>query len=367
VTAIVNPDGTVTFSLSDETTIHSAQMATGAIDAGTPTHLVATFGSGGMHLFINGAEVGSDPYTGGLDAGLGNFEQLVIGVGNGSSTPGTIDSVDRFFGGTIDEFAIYDRALTGGEVGQLFEGGELGTTVVGTADDDLIIGGADNEELRGAGGNDTIEGSDGNDELRGGGGNDLARGGRGNDQIFGGRGEDELRGGAGDDLLDGRHERDVLAAGAGNDLLAGGPGNDELSGAGGADELFGNQGIDKLRGGAGDDLLNGGNGKDELTGGSGSDTYQIDKISHGIDKIFGFEDGGGGDVLDLSQVLNFDAGDNVADFVRLDPVNGNTRVEVDPNGGGDDFAAVFNLIGATGLDIGNLVADGNLQLSSTPS
>jgi hypothetical protein len=66
-------------------------------------------------------------------------------------------------------------------------------------------------------------------------------------------------------------------------------------------------------------------------------------------------------VLDLGAVLDFSEGDNLDDFVRLTPVNSNTSVEVDPNGGGDDFTVVFNLIGQTGLNLDTLVADGNVQ------
>ena len=159
----------------------------------------------------------------------------------------------------------------------------------------------------------------------------------------------------------------MLAGGDGDDLLEGGDGADFLSGAAGDDQLFGNRGTDDLHGGDGDDLLNGGNGKDDLTGGAGRDTFRIDGFGHGVDKILDFEDGAGGDVLDLDAVLDFDGGDDVEDFVRLNEVNGNAKVEVDANGGGDDFTAVFNLIGATGLDIGNLVDDGNIQLTAPTS
>jgi Ca2+-binding RTX toxin-like protein len=231
----------------------------------------------------------------------------------------------------IDEVAVYDRALTAGEVQQLFDAGEIGSTVLGTAQSDTLIGGSDDENLRGAGGNDLIRGNGGDDDLRGGGGADRLLGGTGNDDLFGGGGKDTL------------------------------------SGNGGADELFGGRGIDALSGGAGDDLLNGGPGRDRLTGGPGSDTFQIDRISHGFDKIRDFEDGPGGDVLDLSAVLSFGGADDVDDFVRLSETSNSTRVEVNSDGSADDFTAVFNLLGVTGLDLATLVADGNIQLSPPES
>jgi Ca2+-binding RTX toxin-like protein len=205
------------------------------------------------------------------------------------------------FAGVLDEVAIYDRPLTTDEIQQLLENGESGTRVIGTAAGDTLIGGSDAEDLRGRGGDD---------------------------EILGGRAADDLRGGGGDD------------------------------------GLFGGGGKDELRGGRGDDLLNGGNGRDLLTGSTGSDTFQIDRVGHGVDRISDFQDGSGGDVLDLSAVLDFGGNDEVEDFVRLNEANGNTRVAVDANGGGDSFTAVFNLIAVAGLELSSMVDDGNVQLSS---
>jgi Ca2+-binding RTX toxin-like protein len=349
VAMIVTTSGRLIFALSDETDVFTAQSDGGVVKAGAATHLVANFGDGGMHVFVDGVEVANKGYSGGLDAGLGNSEQLVIGAGNGTSETGTIDNVNQFVNGTIDEFAIYDRTLSDDQIQQLFDGGEFGNVIVGTAQADVLIGGSDDEVLRGRGGDDVI------------------LGGPGNDGLIGGAGDDQLRGGGGDDQLDGKGGIDVLAGGGGNDLLAGSRGDDLLSGGGGSDDLQGNKGADVLRGGGGGDLLNGGIGNDTLIGGGGSDTFRIDSVRDGVDQIRDFAAGEGGDILDLSAVLDFQAGDDAAGFVQLDEVNGNTNVAVDPNGGGDAFTTVFNLVGATGLDVGSLVADGNLQLTSTPS
>ena len=350
VAALVSADGGLTFALGSETTDFLVSTAAGTVPQGEPTHLVANFGAGGMHVFINGeeAEVTGNGigYSGGL---LGNFEQLVIGAATSSSAPGTIGTLSQFFDGTIDEFGIYNRALSAGEVQRLFDAGERGSTVVGTAEADTLIGGSDDENLRGAGGDDRIRGKGGDDALRGGGG------------------ADDLRSGPGDDALNGMGGHDLIIGGSGDDLLQGGGGRDTLSGSGGADELFGGGGVDALSGGAGDDLLNGGPGRDTLSGGTGSDTFQIDQISDGVDKIRRFEDGPGGDVLDLRAVLDFGGGDDFNDFVRLNEVNSSTRVEVDADGGGDAFTAVLHLIGVNGLDIGNLVNDGNVQLNAPTS
>ena len=169
-------------------------------------------------------EVDSNPLHRRARAGLGNFEQLVIGAGNGASTPGTIDDLNQFFDGTIDEFAVYDRALTAGEVQQLFDGGELGTTLVGTASADT----ADRRQrrrgaarrrrrrhdrgqrrrrraarrrrrrrpARRAGRRRALRRPAATDELRGGAGDDGSRHG-GGDELSGGAGEDLLEGGGG--------------------------------------------------------------------------------------------------------------------------------------------------------------------------
>ncbi len=340
-----NTAGDIEILLTDDAVLLGMQNGSGtftstggSVAVGDDVHVVVTFGAGGMQLFVNGELVDAAP--GFTDGMVGNTDQLGLGARVNGDLP---------FAGVIDEIAIYDRALTAGEVGQLFEGGEFGTTVVGTADDDMLFGGSAAEQLRGGRGDDGLHG------------------GLGNDELLGGNGQDDLHGGGGDDELDGRDGDDLLAGGEGDDLLEGGDGADSLNGAAGDDRLFGNRGTDDLSGGDDDDLLNGGNGRDDLSGGAGSDIFQIDDIGHGVDKVLDFEDGAGGDVLDLDAVLNFESGDDFEDFVRLTEVNGNAKVEVDGNGGGDDFTAVFNLIGGAGLDIGNLVDDGNVQLTTPTS
>ena len=243
-------------------------VAGGSVPAGADLHVVFNFGAGGMQLFVNGEPIDDNAdFTGGL---VGNVEDLGIGARVNGELP---------FEGVIDEVAIYDRALTPDEIQQLFEGGESGSRVIGTAAADTLIGGSDAEE------------------LRGGGGDDVVRGVAGDDDLFGGQGGDKLRGG---------NDDDVMRGGAGDD------------------DLFRSPGRDELRGGGGGDRLNGGRGEDLLTGGTGSDTFQIDRIGHGVDRIFDFEDGSGGDVLDLSAVLDFGGDDEVDDFVRLNEANGNT-------------------------------------------
>jgi lysophospholipase L1-like esterase len=363
--AQVRENGSIAFIISTDAGPNvEVASAAGVVQEGQAVHATFNFGAGGMELYVNGELVDSDTFTGGITTA----EPLVIGVDSGFSSPGgSLDDPQRFFDGTIDEFAVYNRPLTGGEVQQLFDGGRFGSTVVGTADDDTVIGGTAAEDLWGRAGSDVMHGNDGDDTLHGGGGSDELRGDAGDDRLFGDGGNDRLGGAEGDDRLDGGSGNDVLVGREGDDLLRGRDGDDVLSGGADDDELFGNHGRDDLDGGAGNDLLDGGDHRDNLTGGEGSDIFQILDISHGTDRILDFEDGDGGDVLDLHAVLDFGDGDDFNDFVRLTEANGNARLEVDSDGGGDDFTAVFNLIGSGGLDIANLVDDGNVQLTAPTS
>jgi lysophospholipase L1-like esterase len=340
----------------------------GAVQANTDTHLVFTFGAGGMQLFINGQLVDSNAFAGGLDIGvdgLGNFEPLVVGALIDTSPNRSAGTPTNPFAGVLDELAIYDRALTAGEIQQLFAAGESGGTLVGTAADDELTGGVDAEILRGLAGGDLIEGGGGNDRLQGGAGDDLMRGGDGRDIVIGGGGADELQGDADDDELEGRLGRDSLSGGDGGDLLLGNNGIDTIEGGEGDDRIFGNKGADTISGGAGNDLIDGGGGADLLTGGADADRFIIARLGDGIDRIGDFATNGGGDILDLASLLRgFDAGSSpLADFVRLDQSGGDTRVEVNADGAGTDFTAVADLLGVGGIDLGQLVADGNIELT----
>ncbi len=329
-------------------------VAGGNVHAGEAAHVVLDFGAGGMQLYVDGALVDTDPFTGGL---AGNVEQFGIGARADGSLA---------FNGTIDELAVYDQPLTSAEIRGLFDAGQHGLTIVGTTTADHLIGGSDGEILCGMAGYDVISGGAGNDDLRGGAGYDDLNGGPGNDSLLGGSGKDKLTGGMGDDALGGGGGNDSLSGNAGNDLVQGGGGSDSLTGGPDADRLFGGPGNDRLGGGSGDDLLNGGPGADTLIGGQGRDTFQINRVNDGVDKVLDFQPGAGGDVLDLHSVLDYHGGD-VNNFVHLTETSGNTQVKVNADGAGSDFTTVFNLIGTTGLDLNTLVDDGNVQVAAPSS
>ena len=94
-------------------------------------HVVFSFGAGGMKLFVNGVQVDSRSYTGGLgttSGGVGNYEPITLGVSQMGSGNLTSDGWYRPFHGRIDEVAIYNRGVTEAEVGWLYQavlGGEV--------------------------------------------------------------------------------------------------------------------------------------------------------------------------------------------------------------------------------------------------
>jgi Ca2+-binding RTX toxin-like protein len=149
----------------------------------------------------------------------------------------------------------------------------------------------------------------------------------------------------------------VIIGNAGANILIGLDGDDTLIGGGGADRLIG---------GEGDDVLVGSGGIDLLTGGTGSDQFVLNFISEARDTILDFTAGLGGDVLDISDLLQgFDEVlSDPHDYVQLLSDGTDTRLRVDPNGqtGGSAFRDAFLMSDVTGVNIDDLIADGNLAL-----
>jgi len=355
------------------------------------------FGNAGNDMIFGGS--GDDLVDGGS-----NNDQIDGGSGNDDLRGNTGDDVIQ--GGLGADF------IHGGADNDDLSGDDGNDRILGGSGNDIVSGGAGHDDLRGEAGNDAMQGGDGDDTLSGGQGDDTLQGGTGedmllgdedNDELHGGDGNDRLFGGQGDDTLYGDNGDDGLEGGDGHDTIRGGEGSDVVDGGGGNDTLYGGASIDYLIGGSGDDILNGDDGNDDLRGGSGSDIltggdgndllvgdggndtliggagtnnlyggdgldtylYNVNDFQTGYDRIWDFEDGTGGDILDISDLLgDFDpTTDLITDFVSASLYGDGTIVKVDMDGGGSSHnfltVAWLRTAGDVG-DVNNLIADGNL-------
>ncbi len=135
------------------------------------------------------------------------------------------------------------------------------------------------------------------------------------------------------------------------------------------DVLIGGAGDDIMDGGIGDDLLVGGEGADLLYGDQGIDTFLFQSMADAGDTIMDFEWEAGGDVINVTDLLEgFDASlDDVNDFMQLvNNGNGDTELQVNADGQGSDFVTLVTIdggLGATGLS--DLLVDGNLAVDQS--
>ena len=112
-----------------DTTSYYVKSADGAIDANTDYHATFSFGEEGMKLYLDGEEIDTDSYTGGMDSssgGSGNESSIVIGATNwGSTNDAATNSISNYLNGTIGVVNIYDAALSDSEVAALANGEDI--------------------------------------------------------------------------------------------------------------------------------------------------------------------------------------------------------------------------------------------------
>ncbi|HEU4852560.1 MAG TPA: DUF4214 domain-containing protein [Telluria sp.] len=254
--------------------------------------------------------------------------------------------------------------------GLRIDGTTAGVVIEGTAGDDTLNGQLWNDRISGKGGNDRIDGETGDDWIDGGDGDDTLEGGAGSDSVFGG---------AGADLLAAREGNDTLDGGLGNDILYGdGPGTHLIRGGEGDDMLTGRDSGMTLDGGAGNDriwftadrnqpmesgtaFINGGDGNDRIeitrlstptlvnaAGGAGSDTFVLVRTAE-VFTITDFAAGGGGDEIDLSQLLwSLDPDKNENPFasprlLKLEQRGADTVLQFSHDGGPSGYVDVVVL------------------------
>jgi hypothetical protein len=101
---------------ADSTQINS----TGTIPVNKWTHVAATYDGSSMRLYINGNLDSTLPYSGGIFPGT---DDLGIGANVGGMPKGRVAGG---FIGMIDEPAIYNRALSVGEIKEIYDSGSAG-------------------------------------------------------------------------------------------------------------------------------------------------------------------------------------------------------------------------------------------------
>jgi hypothetical protein len=133
-------DGDLRVKLESATDRHVIR-ADNVVRSGTWYQLTFTFGPQGMKLYLDGALVGQNAYTGGL---VGNTRPVVLGGSNADDRPGGQLTVKDPFNGRIDEVALFGSALTPEQIAQTLQKGA--NAVVAPADVHDVLAGI--EEVR---------------------------------------------------------------------------------------------------------------------------------------------------------------------------------------------------------------------------
>lgn len=345
-------------------------------------------GAGNDRIF---GGLGNDKLVGGggrdvLDGGVGN-DTMLGGAGNDLYFVDSIgDVVDE--GTNLDtgdqvntSLLFNDLNVLGG--GQIENAKALGTgdvAILGNSADNILIGNAGSNYFLGNAGDDTIKTGAGNDFLDGGAGIDFMKGGAGNDtyvvddindvidegtntdtadQVWssidvalefanfgGGAVENVYLTGSANLTATGTVANNYMIGNSGNNILSGYIGNDTLLGGNGNDTLIGGEGNDTLYGGDGNDKLTGGPGSDVMYGGAGKDTFNYFLVDHvgAVDTINGYSYTD--DVIDLSAIINIQAGDDIYDYVKYTPDgSGGQYFALDTNGstGGANYVNFIHM------------------------
>lgn len=135
------------------------------------------------------------------------------------------------------------------------------------------------------------------------------------------------------------------------------------------DVMIAGGGADKLYGKGGDDILESGGGSaDWLYGDAGADTFRFmeDTAYDALDLIQDF-DAVEGDAIDIADLLTGynPISDTISDFVSLTESGGHTTLAVDKDGTGGtySFTDVARLTSTTGLDLNDMITNGELLIA----
>ena len=276
--------------------------------------------------------------------GLGGADYMVGGSGNDQYYVDTSDYIGEIIGDG-DDWIFVATSYT------LREGNEIETLIAVNQDSLGPVNFSGNEFGQ------SLYGSQGANSLNGGGGNDYLVGLGGNDFLIGGAGSDNMAGGAGNDIYYVDTGDWVMeAAGEGDDhvvafdhyAIRAGESVETLAAAEGSAAIIltGNSLAQSLYGNAGANILTTGGGNDYLVGGAGSDTFVISNAP-GVVTI---GDYAAGEAVDITQLLSVANGTNVTagGYVR---VTSGGQLQLDSNGGGDNWATIANISGSSSVTI----------------
>jgi Ca2+-binding RTX toxin-like protein len=243
------------------------------------------------------------------DIDAGDVLAYTATLADGSALPTwlSFNANTRTFSGTplIDQVGAVDIKILATDVAGTSASDVFRITVnsglkeiTGNDADNNLSGSTKADSIKGLGGNDTLYGLGGNDYIYGGVGDDYLDGGSGIDRLNGGIGNDTYRLMDADIVIEAANEGiDTVISNVNYTLTANvenltlinsisGTGNDannRIIGSG--------KGTNTIAGGAGDDYLDGGTGNDVLTGGAGVDSFVLNALRNGIDRITDFTTG----------------------------------------------------------------------------
>jgi Ca2+-binding RTX toxin-like protein len=302
-------------------------------------------------LDVAGASVGADE----LDQVLriieynGAARVQVDADGSGGDFVGIMDLPS---GTTLADLRLGENLVLAGDGPPLAstDDSATGGDGAGGDGDDVLVGTDAADELQGFAGDDDLTGGGGDDVLRGGSGNDVLEGGTGTDIYHGGSGQDSLR------VLNADWAVTLADNGSGE---AAGWWDGRLA----STELLNS--IEHLIGGAGDDTFTGNALANRFTGNGGSDTIRLTDLS--LDTLDDFTDfDPDRDVIEVVPELTGSVTASTLDeYARVVTSNGGQTLQIDANGGGDNFASVLRL--PNGVDSADLVLGQNLLLSGDGS
>lgn len=118
-------NGKIEVRMQDTVASYFVQSANSSIATGTWYHVMFAWGEEGMALYLDGALVDTNSYTGGIgttSGGIGNYEPVVLGA-NAMST-GDLNStgLKGFFDGVLDDFRIYNERLSESQALEIYNG-----------------------------------------------------------------------------------------------------------------------------------------------------------------------------------------------------------------------------------------------------